>query len=96
MTETEINNLSKKIVGYRAHKALWGAVIIQAVQDARNSILNSKNFERALKIEMLYFNSTGFEKVCDLAGLKIDSKTIENCLRRLCDFKQKGARKCRA
>ena len=96
MTETEINNLSKKIVGHRAHKALWGAVIVQAVQDARNSILNSKNFERALKIEMLYFNSTGFEKVCDLAGLKIDSKTIENCLRRLCFFKQNGTRKCRA
>lgn len=96
MTETEINKLSGVVVGYRAHKALWGAVIIQAVQDARNSILNSKNFERALKIEMLYFKSVGFEKVCDLAGLKIDSKTIENCLRRLCDFKQKGARKCRA
>ena len=96
MTETEINNLSKKIVGYRAHKALWSAVIVQSIQDARNSILNSKNFERALKIEMLYFNSTGFEKVCELAGLKIDSKTIENCLRRLCSFKQTGARKCRA
>lgn len=95
MTETEIKNLSKKIVGYRAHKALWGAVIIQAIQDARNSILKSKNFERALKIEMLYFNSVGFEKVCDLAGTKFDSKTIENCLRRQCSFKQQGPIKCR-
>lgn len=86
MTKTEINNLSEGIAEYKGCKALWIAVVLQAIRDSKTAVLNSssRHFEKAIKIEMLYFKSRGFEYVCNLAGVQFDLKDIENGLRRLC------------
>lgn len=86
MTKTEINNLSEAISEYKACRALWSAVALQAIRDSKTAILNasSRGFEKAIKVEMLYFKSRGFEHVCNLAGVQFDLRDIEKGLRRIC------------
>ena len=78
---------------YQACRALWGMVIIQALQDATEAVGRSRNMDRAVKREMGYFRSKSFQKVCALAEIDISPKLIKAELRSLRNWKNKYWRK---
>lgn len=78
---------------YHACRALWGMVIIQALQDATEAVGRSRNMDRAVKREMGYFRSKSFQKVCALAEIDISPGDIEAKLRGLRNWKNKYWRK---
>lgn len=79
---------------YHACRALWGMVIIQALQDATEAIGDSRDLDRAVRLEMSYFKSSSFENVCNLAEIDIKPEVIEAKLRSLRNWKNKYWRKC--
>ena len=78
---------------YHACRALWGMVIIQALQDATEAVGRSRNMDRAIRLEMGYFRSKSFQKVCALAEIDIRPEVIETKLRGLRNWKNKYWRK---
>lgn len=78
---------------YYACRALWGMVIIQASQDATEAIGDSRDLDRAVRLEMGYFRSRGFQEVCALAEIDISPDDIEAKLRGLRNWKNKYWRK---
>ena len=78
---------------YHACRALWGMVIIQALQDATEAIGDSRDLDRAVRLEMGYFRSKSFQNVCALAEIYISPDDIEAKLRGLRNWKNKYWRK---
>lgn len=78
---------------YHACRALWGMVIIQALQDATEAIGDSRDLDKAVEQEMGYFKSKNFQEVCALAEIDISLKYIEAEIRKLRNWKNKYWRK---
>lgn len=72
---------TNKIDQEEACKHLWVMVIIHALQEANEAIIQSKNKEQTIAREMAYFRSRDFQLVCALADIYIDLNLIEEKLR---------------